>query len=207
MRKFTAVYARVSKNQQSTRSQKPMLERYVADHADELGVVKWFVEKHTGKIMDRPKWNRLAKAIDDNRVSRLVVWKLDRLGRTASGLTKLFELLNAKKIRFVSLTENIDLGTSSGRMVANIIASVAAYENEVRTERIVAGIAAAKAKGVKWGGSKKGVLHKITMEQVRAIVEKKAAGERIATIAKATGTNRPDVYRILERVKQGHIQV
>jgi len=184
-----------------------MLERYVKNNADELGDVKWFTEKHTGKIMDRPKWNRLQRAIDDNKVSRLIVWKLDRLGRTASGLTKLFEELQARKIRVISLTENIDLGTPSGRMVANIIASVACYENEVRTERIRAGQAVAKAQGTKWGGSKKGCLHKHSIEQVRQIVKMKKKGEKIAVISRTVGINRPDIYRILKRIKDGDIKL
>ena len=92
-------------------------------------------------------------------------------------------------------------------MVANIIASVACYENEVRTERIRAGQAAAKAQGTKWGGSKKGVLHKHTKEQVRQIVKMKNKGEKIAVISRAVGINRPDIYRILKRVKDGHIKL
>jgi len=206
-KKITAIYARVSSSRQSTRSQRPVLERYVKNNADELGDVKWFVEKHTGKIMDRPKWNKLQTAMDSGRVSRLIVWKLDRLGRTASGLTKLFEELQARKIRFVSLTENIDLGTPSGRMVAVIMASVAAYENEVRAERVMAGQAVARAKGTTWGGSKKGSLYKYTKEQVRQIVKMKKAGKKVSVICRTVGVDRQSVYRILKRVADGDIKV
>lgn len=204
---FTAVYVRVSSNQQSIRSQRPALERYVKQNIDELGTIRWFTEKYTGKTMCRPKWNLLKSAIDGNRVSHLIVWKLDRLGRTASGLTKLFEELQAHKVRFISLTENIDLGTPSGRMVATIIASVACYENEVRTERILAGQQVAKANGKSWGGSKKGCLHKFTKEQVKMIVKLKQAGQKVSVIARTVGVGCQSIYRILNRVAEGSISI
>ncbi|MCH9023625.1 MAG: recombinase family protein, partial [Planctomycetes bacterium] len=91
---LTAVYTRVSTAQQTTRSQKPDLQRWVdAQNPDELGQVKWFHDSATGKTMDRPGWQKLQAAIDAGQVNRLVVWRLDRLGRTASGWCKLFEEL------------------------------------------------------------------------------------------------------------------
>jgi DNA invertase Pin-like site-specific DNA recombinase len=205
-KKVTAIYVRVSSSPQSTRSQKPDIIRWIESYADGA-TVKWYIDKASGKTMDRPKWNRLQKAIDENKIKRLVVWRLDRLGRTASGLTKLFEQLQAKKIRFVSIKDNIDLGTPAGRLIANVIASVACYENEVRTERIKAGQKVAKDNGKTWGGSKKGVLHKHTKEQVRQIVKMKTKGEKIAVISRTVGINRPDIYRILKRVKDGDIKL
>lgn len=205
-KKVTAIYVRVSSSPQSTRSQKPDIIRWIESYADGA-TVKWYIDKASGKTMDRPNWNRLQKAIDENKIKRLVVWRLDRLGRTASGLTKLFEQLQAKKIRFVSIKDNIDLGTPAGRLIANVIASVACYENEVRTERIRAGQAVARANNKKWGGSKKGVLHKHSIEQVRQIVKMKTKGEKIAVISRTVGINRPDIYRILKRVKDGDIKL
>ena len=86
--------------------------------------------------MDRPAWQKLQAAIDKGLIGKLVVWRLDRLGRTASGLCKLFEDLHAKKVRLVSFMDSIDLGTPSGRLIANVSASVAAYETEIRGERV-----------------------------------------------------------------------
>ena len=205
-KKVTAIYVRVSSSPQSTRSQKPDIIRWIESYADGA-TVKWYIDKASGKTMDRPNWNRLQKAIDENKIKRLVVWRLDRLGRTASGLTKLFEQLQAKKIRFVSIKDNIDLGTPAGRLIANVIASVACYENEVRTERIRAGQKVAKDNGKTWGGSKKGVLHKHSIEQVRQIVKMKTKGEKIAVISRTVGINRPDIYRILQRVENGDIKL
>ena len=204
--KITAIYARVSSSTQSTRSQKPDLLRWIKAQAKDVNV-KWYIDKASGRSMDRPGWNKLQDAIDNNRVCRLVVWRLDRLGRTASGLTKLFEQLQARKVRFESIKDKIDLSTTAGRLIANVLASVAAYETEVRAERVRAGQAVAKAAGTKWGGSTKGVLHKITIEQVRQIVKMKNRNEKICTISKTTGLQRQSIYRILRRVQDGDIDL
>ena len=205
--RITAIYVRVSSSSQNTRSQRPDLERWLEAQGDDIGAVKWYVDKASGKTMDRPTWNRLQSDIDNNKVSHLVVWRLDRLGRTASGLTKLFEELQARKIHFESVKDKIDLGTTAGRLIANVLASVAAYETEVRGERVKAGQVVARAAGKRWGGSEKGRLHKTTIEQVRQIVTMKKAGEKIACISRTVGVDRPGVYRVLRRVADGDIQL
>ena len=178
--KMTAVYLRVSTNGQSTRSQRPDLERWLtAQNPDTLGEVVWYEDKKSGKTMDRPVWQKLEAAIDAGRVGRLVVWRLDRLGRTASGLTKLFEKLQEKQVRLISLMDSVDLGTASGRLIANVLASVASYETEIRGERVRAGQAVARAAGKRWGGAKHGRLLTVTPEQVQQIVKMRKAGEKI----------------------------
>jgi DNA invertase Pin-like site-specific DNA recombinase len=117
----------------------------------------------------------------------------------ASGLCKLFDDLQEKNVRLVSLMDSIDLGTPSGRLIANVLASVAAYETEVRGERVRAGQKAALAKGKKWGGSQKGRRIKVTEEQVRAIVDMKGRGEKIARIARTVSLSRLTIYRILDQ--------
>jgi len=198
MDKITAIYTRVSTAQQTTKSQKPDLKRWVdAQDSDATGKVQWFHDSATGKNMDRPGWLKLQAAIDAGQVSRLVVWRLDRLGRTASGLCALFEDLQVKKVRLVSLRDSIDLGTPSGRLMANMLASVAAFETEIRGERVRAGQQAAMAAGKRWGGSKKGRRIKVTQDQVNAIVKMKAEGVRIATIARTVSLGRVTIYRVL----------
>ena len=86
-------------------------------------------------------------------VFRDVVWRLDRLGRTAKGLTALFEELQRLGVGLVSLKEGLDLSTAAGCLMANVLASVAQFETELRSERILAGQAAARAQGKRWGGS------------------------------------------------------
>ena len=93
--------------------------------------------------------------------------------------------------------DSIDLGTPSGRLIANVLASVAAYETEIRGERVRAGQQAAMAQGKKWGGSQKGRRVKVTDEQVRVIEEMKTRGEKISAISRATSLSRLTVYRVL----------
>lgn len=95
MEKHAAVYMRVSTRQQDTEAQKPDLERWAA--AQTLPV-KWYADKFTGKTMDRPAMNRLMAAIEAGEVASVTVWRLDRLGRTAKGLTALFEDLRSKNL-------------------------------------------------------------------------------------------------------------
>ena len=191
-----AIYLRVSTRKQDTRSQEPDLNRWIEAFTDGMPV-KWYRDKATGKTMDRPGWNRLEADIDAGRVSTVVVWRLDRLGRTASGLTALFEKLIARKVNLVSLKDGVDLSTAAGRLIANVLASVAAYENEVRSERIVAGQAAAKAAGKRWGGSKKGRRITVKPEQIRTIERLRKEETPITAIARATGLSRPTVYSVL----------
>src|SRR5688572_15686599 len=112
--------------------------------------------------------NRLMAAVDGGQVGKVVVWRLDRLGRTAKGLTALFEDLMHRKVNLISLRDGIDLNTAAGRLMANVLASVAQYETEVRAERVRAGQQAARKRGVKWGGSKKGWRWKVTDDQACA---------------------------------------
>jgi DNA invertase Pin-like site-specific DNA recombinase len=147
--------------------------------------------------MDRPAWKRLEDDMLSGKVAKVVVWRLDRLGRTAAGLTALFEDLQRRKIGFEPLRDKIDLDTASGRLMANVLASVAAYENEVRSERIRAGQAAARAMGRRWGGSRKGRRIKVTDEQLATIRRMDADGHSKSAMARATGLSRPTVYATL----------
>ena len=131
-------------------------------------------------------------------MSAVVVWRLDRLGRTAAGLTALFDDLHERKVNLVSLKDGLDLSTPAGRLMANVLASVAQYETEVRGERVAAGQAVARAKGKRWGGSKPGVRKKVTSTQENAIRQMKQQGEAIAAIAHAVGLSRPTIYDVSE---------
>jgi DNA invertase Pin-like site-specific DNA recombinase len=194
--KHIAIYVRVSKKSQDTKSQEPDLERFAA--AAELPVV-YYRDKFTGKSMDRPGWNKLQAAIERGEVASVCCWRLDRLGRTAKGLTALFADLAARKINLVSLKDGIDLSTPAGRMLANMLASVAQFETEVRAERVLAGQAAARAAGKTWGGSEKGRLIKVTPEQIDTIRRMKADGKGKSAMARATGLSRPTIYSVLEQ--------
>jgi DNA invertase Pin-like site-specific DNA recombinase len=198
MKKHTAIYLRVSSKQQDHASQMPDLDRWVAAHD---GASQWYKDKFTGKTMDRPGMEKLLDDLRAGKVERIVVWRLDRLGRTTRGLCQLFDELTERKVDLVSLKDGFSLASPAGRLHARILASVAEYETEVRAERVAAGQAVARRKGKKWGGSKPGWRWKVTDDQVVAIREMKAAGKKISAIAKVTGLSRPTIYRVLEQKK------
>jgi DNA invertase Pin-like site-specific DNA recombinase len=149
--------------------------------------------------MDRPGFRQLIKDIQSGQVDTLVVWRLDRLGRTVKGLINLFDDLIRWRVNLISLRDGLDLVTPSGRLMANILAGVAAFETEVRAERILAGQTAARKRGVSWGGSAGGRRIKVTPEKLASIQRLRLDGQRVAAIARATGLSRPTVYRLLDQ--------
>jgi len=195
MDKHIAVYLRVSTSQQDTASQEPDLNRWLAAQAGTLPAV-WYRDKYTGKTMDRPAIGKLLDCVTRGEVQTVLCWRLDRLGRTAKGLTALFDDLQRAKVNLVSLKDGLDLSTPAGRLMANVLASVAAYETEVRAERILAGQAVARAQGKTWGGSTVGRLLTVTAEQAEAVRRMRAEGAKVAVIARTTGLSRPTVYRL-----------
>lgn len=198
-KQIVAVYCRVSSKRQDTKSQLPDLKRWTEAYADDQPVV-WYTDKASGKTMDRPGWRKLEADIAAGKVAKVVVWRLDRLGRTASGLTALFEKLRAQRINLVSIRDGLDLETPAGRLMANVLASVAAYENEVRSERVLAGQAVARANGKTWGGRKVGTTIRLTEAKQRTILLMRQNGESISEISRAVELGRPTIYKFLEKL-------
>ncbi len=191
-----AYYVRVSSKSQDHRSQEPDLIRH-SEMQD--SPVVWYKDKFSGRTMDRVGWNKLIAAMREGKISKIVCWRLDRLGRTAKGLTELFEELIQRKVNLVSVKDGIDLQTSAGRLIAHVLASVAQYENEVRTERTLAGQAVARAAGKSWGGSQPGRRLKVTEEQLDTIQKMFTDKKKIASIARATGLSRQTVYQYIPK--------
>ena len=135
MTKHTAIYIRVSSKQQDHASQLPDLERWTTAHD---GEVQWYKDKFTGRTMSRPGMDKLLDDLRAGKVERIVVWRLDRLGRTTRGLCQLFEELAERKVDLVSLKDGFSLASPAGRLHARILASVAEYETEVRAGRVAA---------------------------------------------------------------------
>lgn len=131
-------YARVSTVDQNLEGQyKQLIEAGCYDVYSDKG--------RSGATMSRPKLEECLRALQPGNT--LVVTKLDRLGRTVRGLVELLESLNERGVKFRSLTEGIDTTTPSGRLMFNVIASVAEMERELIRERTKAGLAVAAGKG------------------------------------------------------------
>ncbi len=192
--KFAAIYVRISNKSQEMRSQEGDLKRWAAAQDHE---VKWYRDTATGTKMERPAMDRLLADVAAGNVSRIVVWRLDRLGRTASGLTKLFDDLIARKVGLESLKDKLDLSTPGGRLTANVLASVGAFETEVRRKRQAAGIAAALAAGESWGGRTAGSRNRDVAQKQSSVRALHRSGKSISEIARVTSLSRPTVYSLL----------
>jgi DNA invertase Pin-like site-specific DNA recombinase len=192
----TAVYIRVSSKRQDTASQEPDVRRYLAGNGLEGATV--YRDKFTGRTMERPGFQKMLVAIRAGAVKSVIVWRLDRLGRTASGLAELFAEFNARKVNLVSLRDGLDLSTPAGRLMGHVLASVAEYETEVRAERVLAGLEAARERGVRLG--RPSGVHtavKVTPEQASQVRRLNGEGKGVTEIARGVGLSRPTVYRIL----------
>lgn len=192
--KHYAIYCRVSSNGQDVRSQLPDLERWAAAQDQP---VRWYRDKFTGKTMDRPGWRSLESEVIAGNVLAIVCWRCDRLGRTARGLTALFDDLQKRNVNLVSLKDGLDLSTAAGRLLANMLASVAQFETEIRAERILAGQAAARAAGKRWGGGKPGRRVRLTEEKENTIKLLIEQGKNVSEISRVVGLSRPTVYKVL----------
>lgn len=163
-------YIRVSTNDQNTALQRNALES--------AGCEQIFEDKISGKTDNRPGLKKLLKALSEG--DTLVVWKLDRLGRSMRHLVTLIEDLRQRGVNFRSLTDSIDTGTPMGRFFFHVMGALAEMERELIIERTRAGLAAARAEG-RTGGRRP----KLTAEQWAQAGRLIAAGEprkRVAII-------------------------
>lgn len=124
----------------------------------------------------------------------LVVWKLDRLGRSLSHLLSIIKDLHKRGIAFKSLTEQMDTTTSHGELLFNIFGSLAQYERALIKERVVAGLEAAKRRG-RIGGRPRA----ISEEKMEAILEDLKAGTSKAAVCRNFGIKRTTLYDSLSR--------
>ncbi len=179
-------YARVSTHEQSLDLQIDALKQY--------GVDRIFQEKLTGTRNHRPELDELLKYVRPG--DTVIVWKLDRIGRNMKHLIELVEGFKKKGISFVSIKENIDTTSTTGKLIFNIFASLAEFERDIIVERTKAGLDAARARGRK-GGRPKKQKGKIEMA-IKMYVSKQYT---INQITEATGISKTTLYRYLEEQK------
>lgn len=177
-------YARVSREDQNLALQEDALR--------EAGCGKVFSEKASGHKNKRPA---LTEALEFAREGdTLIVWKLDRLGRSLSQLVRTVECLQAEGIGFrCIMNPEMNTTTPNGKLIFGMFAVLAEYERELLIERTMAGLAAAKARG-RVGGRPRTVRP----TQVPTIQAMHKNGENISSIARQHEMNRATVYRVLE---------
>ena len=173
-------YARVS-----TQDQKLDLQRRALSEA---GCEKRFEDKASGSRAER---EGLRRALEFARPGdTLVVWKLDRLGRSVKHLVELVGVLQEKGVHFRSLTDNIDTSTPAGRFFFHVMASLAQMERELMVERTREGLKVAREKG-RVGGRRR-VMTESKMNSARALLNQ---GVTPREVAQNLGVSVPTLYR------------
>jgi DNA invertase Pin-like site-specific DNA recombinase len=161
-----------------------------------------YEEKKSGKSgQDRPE---LCACLDSLREGdTLVIWKLDRLGRSLIDLVRIVERLHETKVQLVSLTEHIDTRAPTGKFLFHVLALLAEHERDHISERTTAGLATARARG-RVGGAKKKTTPK-QREQIRALHE--ARKFSIQEIADQFKISKPTVHRIVNYTATPHQRI
>jgi DNA invertase Pin-like site-specific DNA recombinase len=176
-------YARVSTYDQT--------EALQIDALNKAGCGRIFTDVASGARSDRPG---LAQALDYAREGdTLVVWRLDRLGRSLIDLIKIINTLDERNVGFQSLTEGFDTTTPGGKLVFHLFGALAEFERELLRERTMAGLAAARARGRLGGRKRKMTAKDIAM--AKTLMADKTNSPR--DIAKRFGVSKATLYRRL----------
>ena len=147
--KRVGVYARVSTADQTTENQLLELRRYV--EARGWSAVEYVDHGVSGSKDRRPALDQLTSDVRRHTLDAVICWRLDRLGRNLRHLVLLLDEWQARGVAFVTLGEGIDTSTPAGRLVAGVLGSIAEFERARIQERIVAGLARARAQGKRLG--------------------------------------------------------
>jgi DNA invertase Pin-like site-specific DNA recombinase len=176
-------YARVSTHEQETSLQQDALEAADCERI--------FADRASGALAERPE---LTRALEYARQGdTLVVWRLDRLGRSLRDLIETVTALGERGIGFRSLTESIDTTTPGGRLVFHVFAALAEFERDLIRERTQAGLSAARARGRR--GGRPPAMSGEQVAVARAMYD--SHEHTTAKIAAVLGVSRATLYRHL----------
>lgn len=179
-------YARVSTKDQNFQLQEDALKKE--------GCELVFYETASGAKTDRPELNRLIEHLRADDV--IVVYKLDRLGRSLKHLLDVVDILNKKEVGLHSITDMIDSTTPQGRLFFNISASLAEFEKDLIRERTKAGLEAARARGRK-GGRRRGMSKEAEQKAILAESYYREGTLSTNQIAKEIGVSKMTLYKYL----------
>jgi DNA invertase Pin-like site-specific DNA recombinase len=194
-----AIYARVSTVDQNPESQLRQLRRYVKKRGFVL--YKEYVDHISGNFENRRKsrksqdkaYQELMTDAGKRLFDCVIVWKYDRFARSLSALVDALEQFNQLGVDFISYTQDIDTTTAMGRLFFHIVGAFAEFEREQIVERVKAGLANARAKGVRLGRPEKDPT------AARRIATLRAKGWSLRRIAEKEGLSAPGVLKILRR--------
>lgn len=189
-----ALYARVSTSDQTCEQQLTALREYCTARGW-TSTTEYVDSGISGAKSKRPALDRLMKAALSRKIDCIIVWKLDRWGRSIQHLVDSLAQLSAAGVRFIATTQAIDTDTSSpaGRLMLHMLAAFAEFERDLIIDRVTAGIRRAQATGTRSG--RPIGRPRIITDRTR-ILDLRAAGLSLSQIAAETGVERTAVYRI-----------
>ena len=179
-------YARVSTEDQNAQMQ--------VDALKAAGCIKVFTDTASGSLANRPELDKMIDQLRPNDV--VVVWRLDRLGRSLKNLIALVDDLKDKGVGFRSLGESIDTTTANGKLFFSVMGALAEFERDLVRERTMAGLAAARARGRVGGRPPVMTPEKIAV--ARQMYDSRE--HTVEAIATTLGVSRKTIYRHLEPV-------
>ena len=166
-----AIYARVSTLDQEPENQLRELRAYATARG---WIPREFVDRMSGALNTRPALDALLRDARRGRIDLIVVWSLDRLGRSLRHLVELLDEMRALGISLVSLREGLDLSTPAGRLQWQIIAAISEFERERLRERVKAGLARVRAGGGPLGRPRVEISEE-ALDSVRGLSARQAA--------------------------------
>jgi DNA invertase Pin-like site-specific DNA recombinase len=178
-------YARVSTDEQTTALQL---------HALDAAGCSTVFQEQAGGTKTRPELTRALDSLTEG--AALVVWRFDRLGRSLFDLLQIVQQIEAKGAHLVSITEQIDTGSSAGRMVFHVMGALAQFERDLIRERTKAGLDAAKAAGQRLGRPR--ALRPAQIRQAMKLIEQ---GERPPEVARSFGVGPSTLRAAIARAR------
>lgn len=157
------------------------------------GCERIFKERASGKLDHRPQLDLMLETVLPG--DTVVVWRLDRLGRSMSNLVKILTYLGEERVAFRSLTEAIDTSTPGGLLLFHMMAALAEFEHQLIVERTRAGLAAARARGRK--GGRPAAMSDDQVRIARQMYDSKEYS--VQKIADVIGVSRRSIYRYLNK--------
>lgn len=179
-------YARVSTMDQQ-------LDRQI-DKLKEYGIDKLFNEKITGTKKERPELQKMLEQLREG--DTVIIGSLSRLGRWTKHLVELMENFNVTGVNLISLKENIDTTTATGKLIFNIFAAISQFERDIISERTKEGLRSARARGRKGGRPNK---NSSKVELALKMYDSKEYS--ISEITNATGLSKTTLYRYINQRK------
>lgn len=185
----TAIYARVSTDEQTTDNQVLKLEQVAGRNGWEVEAI--YADTISGAKSKRPQLDKLMQAVMRKEIDMVMVWSVDRLGRSLQHLTSLLSDIESKGINLYLHQQNIDTSSPSGKMLFQLLGVFAEFERSMIRERVLAGLDRARSQGKRLG---RPPIPPITVDKIKRLREE---GLSLRKIAKQVGISTSKVHQLV----------